>query len=220
MPDVGPERVFGPCRKRRRGAIALERRLRAVELGLAAQHALHRAVAPVAQPGAIGADRTRIHDGRLHHEQARKALGQKLRREQQIGGAGAVADAEYIRQVERLDHPTHILGEILEVIAVGGWLVAVAMAAAVERIDGVIATPVRGRPRPRPRRRSRCRATAARAVCPSRPRPIGQAQCVRRQVRPKCVWGSSWEGLPRILQDHRRSLSPRSSPSACWCCPT
>ena len=31
----------------------------------------------------------------------------------------------------------NILGEILEVIAVGGRLVAVAMAAAVERIDGV-----------------------------------------------------------------------------------
>ena len=31
----------------------------------------------------------------------------------------------------------HILGEILEVITVGRWLVTVAMAAAVERIDGV-----------------------------------------------------------------------------------
>ena len=64
-------------------------------------------------------------------------MGKKFRREQEIGGACAVADTEYIRQVERLDHPTQILGEILEVIAVGCWLVTVAMAAAVERIDGV-----------------------------------------------------------------------------------
>ena len=48
-----------------------------------------------------------------------------------------MADAVDIGQVERLDHPAEILGEILEVIAVGGWLVAVAMAAAVERIDRI-----------------------------------------------------------------------------------
>ena len=48
-----------------------------------------------------------------------------------------MADTKYIRQVECLDHPTHILGEIPEVIAVGRWLVTIAMAAAVERINGV-----------------------------------------------------------------------------------
>jgi hypothetical protein len=48
-----------------------------------------------------------------------------------------VSDAENIRQRECLDDAALILGKILEVIALGCRLVAVAMAAAVESIDGV-----------------------------------------------------------------------------------
>ncbi len=49
-----------------------------------------------------------------------------------------MSDAVDIGQAERLDHGADVLGKIQEVIAVGGGLVAVTMAAAVERIDGVI----------------------------------------------------------------------------------
>ncbi len=49
-----------------------------------------------------------------------------------------VSDAVDVGQIERLDYPANILGEIQEVIAVGRRLVAVAMAAAVVRIDGVV----------------------------------------------------------------------------------
>ena len=110
--------------------------LRALEFGLAPQHTLHRAGRKVAQ--SAGAGRAWIHHGRLHHEQAREARGHQLRGEQQVGRAGAVSDAVDIGQAERLDHGADIFGKILEVIAVGGGLVTVAVAAAVERIDGVV----------------------------------------------------------------------------------
>ena len=67
-----------------------------------------------------------------------EARGQQFRGQQQIGRAGAVSDAVDVGEVERLDHPAHILGKILEVIVVGRGLVAVAMAAAVECIDGIV----------------------------------------------------------------------------------
>ena len=49
-----------------------------------------------------------------------------------------MSDAVNIGKAERLDRGADVLGKVLEVIAVGGRLVAVAMAAAVERIDGVV----------------------------------------------------------------------------------
>ncbi|MGY3124800.1 hypothetical protein ACVWXQ_008737 [Bradyrhizobium sp. S3.14.4] len=46
-----------------------------------------------------------------------------------------MADAIDVAQIERIDHPADILGIIKEMIGIG--LVARAVAAAVERIDGV-----------------------------------------------------------------------------------
>ena len=87
--------------------------------------------------GSVGPDRARIHDGRLHHEQTREAPGQQFGGEQQIGGAGAVSDAEDVGEVERLDHGADIGCEIQEVIVLRRRLVAGAMAAAVDAVDGV-----------------------------------------------------------------------------------
>jgi hypothetical protein len=74
----------------------------------------------------------RIHDGRLHHEQTREALRQQPGGEQQVGGSGAVSDAEDVGQLERLDHRADVRCKIQEVIPVGSRLVAGAMATAVE----------------------------------------------------------------------------------------
>ena len=63
--------------------------------------------------------RARVHHGRLHHEQALEAPGQKFRREQEIGRAGAVADAVDVVQIECIDHPADILGKIQEMIVIG-----------------------------------------------------------------------------------------------------
>jgi hypothetical protein len=136
VPDVSPQRILRPFRKGRRGAIARERGVSAFELGLSAQYALHGAFGKVAQ--AIGTRRARIHDRRLDHEQARETCRQQLRGQQQVGRAGAVADAIDIGEIECLDDPADILRKIKEMIVVSCGLVAVAMAAAVERIDRVV----------------------------------------------------------------------------------
>jgi hypothetical protein len=110
--------------------------LRALEFGLAPQHTLHRAGRKVAQ--SAGAGRAWIHHGRLHHEQAREARGGELRGEHQVGSAGAVSNAVDVGKAECFDRGANVLGEILEVVTIGRRLVTVAMAAAVERIDGVV----------------------------------------------------------------------------------
>lgn len=48
-----------------------------------------------------------------------------------------MSDAVDVGEPERRDRGTDVLGKILEVITIGGGLVAVAMAAAVERVDRV-----------------------------------------------------------------------------------
>ena len=110
--------------------------LRALEFGLAPQHTLHRAGRKVAQ--SAGAGRAWIHHGRLHHEQAREARGGELRGEHQVGSAGAVSTAVDVGKAECFDRGANVLGEILEVVTIGGGLVALAVAAAVQCIDGVM----------------------------------------------------------------------------------
>ena len=55
-----------------------------------------------------------------------------------------MSNAVDIGQAECFDRDADVLGKVLEVIAVRGGLVAVAMAAAVERIDGVVGSEFAG----------------------------------------------------------------------------
>ena len=83
-----------------------------LEFGLPAQRSLYGGGCLVAQL-AIGLH-ARIHDGRLHHEQAREAAGQQASGEQKVGGTSAMSDAENIPEVERLDHGTDVRCKIQE----------------------------------------------------------------------------------------------------------